>query len=195
MSEQRTTFTMVLLGLALAVALIAVSGAGSGFGNPRLSRQFAPRPTDPGAPPPQPFELPRVELPQLPAEIQQTALELRDRFSSGAAVPALTPVAASPRAEVRITDVRRRGDQALVRGVVRNLGDRDLVIAPGAFSFRDSSGTRYTTETSGGATLAPGDETAFDFTVPLANDFGLTLILDLPPDPPLQQVLLLEIID
>lgn len=195
MNEQRPIVMIVGLGVLIALALIAFSGAGNGFDNPRLSRQFAPRPADPAEPSPEPFELPRVELPQLPPEIQQTALDLRDRFSSGEAVPPLTPVATSPRVEVRVDEVRRRAQQALVRGSVRNLGDRDLTIAPGAFSFRDSTGARYTTETSGGATLAPGEETAFDFTVPLPDGVGLSLILTLPPDPPIEQVLILEIVD
>jgi len=194
MHDQRNSITMVLLGLVIAVVLIALAGGGE-LGNPQLSRRFAPQPADPAAPTPQPFELPRVELPQLPPDVQRTVLDLQEQLTGGQAIPALTPIAAGPRVEVRLDEIRRRGDQVIVRGNVRNLGDRALTIAPGAFAFRDSSGARYTTETSGGATLDPGAATAFDFTVPLAAGRGLTLIFELPPDPPLEQVLLLEIIE
>ena len=70
-----------------------------------------------------------------------------------------------------------------------------LIIPPGAFVFRDSRGVRYTTETSSSVTLAPGEMTTFEFTVPLPPDRGLTLIFDLPPDPSLEQTLTLEVVE
>src|SRR6266508_3397636 len=65
-------------------------------------------------------------------------------------------------------------------------------IPAGAFSFRDSRGVIYATVGSGGTTLRAGQSTSFDLGVPLPPDLGLTLILTLPPDQPLEQILVVE---
>jgi hypothetical protein len=65
-------------------------------------------------------------------------------------------------------------------------------VPPSAFSFRDSAGISYATAGSGGTTLQPGQSTPFDLGVPLPGERGLSLIVSLPPDPPLQQVLVVE---
>ena len=192
MSEQHTTVTMVALGVLIALALIAFGSSGGGFGSPELTQRFAARPPDPSDPL---FDLPRIGLPQAPPDLLRTLEELQTRLSEGRTVAALTPTATGPRAEVRVSGMRRRGDQIIVSGSVRNAGNRDMTIPPGAFVFRDSHGVRYTTEASSSATLAPGEMTTFEFTVPLPPDRGLTLIFDLPPDPPLEQTLTLEVVE
>lgn len=192
MSEQRATLTMVALGVLIALALIAFSNAGGDFGSPELTRHFAAHPPDPADPP---FDLPRISVPQAPPDLLRALEELQTHLSEGRTVAALTPTATGPRAEVRVSGMHRNGDQIIVSGSVRNVGNRDMTIPPGAFSFRDSRGVRYTTATSGSATLAPGELTTFEFTVPLPPDRGLTLIFDLPPDPPLEQTLALEVVE
>jgi hypothetical protein len=67
-----------------------------------------------------------------------------------------------------------------------------LTIPPGAFSFRDSAGVSYSTGGTAGVTLASGQSTTLDLGVPLPDGRGLTLILTIPPDPPLEQVLVVE---
>jgi hypothetical protein len=181
---------MVALGVVLALALIAIGGMNNGFGAPELTRRFAAQPPDPLD---LPLDLPRIEAPQAPPDLLRALDDLHKRLSGGQVVTALTPTAAGPRIEVRVSDLRRNGDQMIVRGSVRNPGNREVTIPPGAFTFRDSRGVRYATASSGGATLAPGAATDFEFTVPLPEGRGLTLIVDLPPDPPLEQVLLLEV--
>jgi hypothetical protein len=180
-------------GIVLALVLIVVSNRGSGgLTNPVLIGRFVPRPTDPGAPPAPPFQLPQVHLPSLPPAVQDTVIKLRDRFAGGGAIPALTPVANSARARVDISEVRRVGDQVQIKGSVVNLSDTPLTIPPGAFSFRDSAGVTYSTGGSAAVTLASAQSTTLDLGVPLPDGRGLTLILTIAPDPPLEQVLVVE---
>jgi hypothetical protein len=193
MDANRNKIPMWVGGIFLALLLILLSNrAGGGLGNPALIQRFTPRPTDPSAPTARPFELPQVHLPSLPPAVQDTFTKLRDRFARGEAVPALTPVASGPRAKVEIGEVRRESDHVQVRGSVTNIGDAPLTIPPGAFSFRDSAGVSYATSGSSPVTLAAGQSTTLDLGVPLPDGRGLTLILTVPPDPPLEQVLVVE---
>jgi hypothetical protein len=193
MDDSRNKIPMWVGGILLALVLILISNRGSGgLSNPALSQRFAPRPTDANAPTAQPFQLPQVHLPSLPPALQDTLTKLRDRFASGEAVPALTPTASGPRAKVEIGEVRRSGDHVQVRGSVTNISDAPLTIPPGAFAFRDSSGVTYSTSGSGSATLQPNQSTTLDLGVPLPSERGLTLILTIPPDAPLEQVLVVE---
>jgi hypothetical protein len=50
----------------------------------------------------------------------------------------------------------------------------------------------YATTGSAPTTLAPGQSTPFELGVPLPAERGLALILTLPPDPPLEQTLVVE---
>jgi len=192
MSERRTTITMVALGVLIALALIAFDGSGGSFSSPELMKHFAARPPDPSDPL---FDLPRISVPQAPPDLIRALEELQARLSEGRTAAPLTPTATGPRAEVRVSGMRRHGDQIIVSGSVRNVGNRAVTIPPGTFVFRDSHGVRYTTEASGSATLAPGEMMTFEFTIPLPPRRGLTLIFDLPPDPPLEQTLTLEVIE
>lgn len=190
MNEQRPTLLFVALGVLIALALITIGGMNNRSGMTELTRRFAaqsPAPNDLA------LDLPRIEAPQAPPDLLRALDDLHKRLSGGQVAPALTPTVAGPRIEVRVSDLRRNGDQMVVRGSVRNPGDREVTIPPGAFTFRDSRGIRYATASSGGGALAPGATTDFEFTVPVPKGRGLTLIVDLPPDPPLEQVLVLEV--
>lgn len=193
MRDERNTVPMWIGGLLLALVLIVISNrAGGGLNNPALSQHFAPRPTDPNAPTAQPFELPQVHLPSLPPSVQSVVTSLRDRLAGGEAVPALTPVASGPRARVEVSEIKRASERIQVRGTIANITSAPLAIPPGAFSFRDSRGVSYATEGSGGTTLQAGQSTSFDLGVPIAPKLGLTLIVSLPPDQPLEQTLAVE---
>jgi hypothetical protein len=181
---------MVALGVLIALALIAIGGVSGGSGMPELTRRFAAQPP---APDDLTLHLPQIEAPQAPPDLLRVVDELHNRLTGGRVAPALTPTVVGPRIEVHVSDLRRRGEQIMVRGSVRNIGDRAVTIPPGAFTFRDSRGVRYATASSGGAILAPGDATDFEFTVPAPDGRGLMLVVDLPPDPPMEQVLLLEV--
>lgn len=188
--EQRSPLVMVALGVFIALVLIAFSNMTGGFGAPELTRRFAAQPP---APADFSFDLPRIDAPQAPPEIMQALDALHKRLSDGQVAAALTPTAMSPRIEVRVSDMRRSGDQLIVRGSVRNISNKEVIIPSGAFTFRDSRGVRYTTESSGSATLASGAATDFEFAIPLPEGRGLILVFDLPPDLPLEQTLLIEV--
>src|SRR6266511_139682 len=193
MRDNRNTLPMWIGGLLLALALIVISNrAGGGLNSPALLQRFAPRPTDPNAPTAQPYQLPQVSLPNLPPALQRAVISLRDRLAGGEAIPALTPVASGPRVRVEVGEVKRVGERIQVRGKIANSTDAPVAIPPGAFSFRDSRGVIYATVGSGGTTLRAGQSTSFDLGVPLPPDLGLTLILTLPPDQPLEQILVVE---
>jgi len=60
-----------------------------------------------------------------------------------------------------------------------------------AFVFRDSAGVTYAAS-GRGTTLQPGQSTTLDLTVPLPEGRGLTLVVTVPPDPPIEQILVVE---
>jgi hypothetical protein len=137
--------------------------------------------------------LPRVTLPELPPDTQQNVSKIREALAGGQTAPALTPVAQGGGVTVTVRDLSRVGDQVSVRGSVRNGRSAPLAIGPEAFGFRDSAGTSYTTQGSGATELQPGQETDFDLSVPLPEGRGLILSLSIPPDPPIEQTLLVEV--
>jgi hypothetical protein len=185
--------TPFLIG-GLLIALVLV---GTFFLNPpnqaALSRQFVARPSSPGMPTLAAIDLPQVRLPELPSDAQTKISDLTDQLAKGQAIPALTPEVEGPHVRVRVRDIRRDGDHVSIRGSVSNIGTAPLQVTPAAFLFRDSTGVSYATEGTGATTLAAGADTPFDLTVPLPEGRGLTLIVDLPPEPPLEQVLVVEI--
>jgi hypothetical protein len=188
MRDNRPTLPVWIGGILLALVLILISTRGGGVNSAVLMRHFAP---DPNAPKAQPFQLPQVSLPHLPEGMQRTLTGLRDKFAGGQAIPALTPVASGPRLRVEVREVRRVGDQVKVSGAVTNIGSAPLEIGVRAFAFRDSAGVTYAAS-GPGTTLQPGQSTALDLAVPLPAGRGLTLLVALPPDPPLEQVLVVE---
>ena len=192
MDQHRNSVPFWLIGVIVALILIFVGQRLGGGANPVLVDTFRPDPTDTSAPAPPGFELPQVSLPQLPAEAQQAIEDLRDRFASGEAVPALTPEATGVRARIEVQEIKRQGDSVQVRGSVSNIADQPLQVPASAFSFRDSAGVAYTLGGSGITTVQPGQLAPFDLSVPLPEGRGMTLIVELPPDPPIQQTLIVE---
>ena len=188
MRDNRPMFPAWLGGVLLALLLILISTQGGGVNSAALVRRFAP---DPNAPPPAPFQLPQVSLPSLPEGMQRTLTGLRDRLAGGQAIPALTPVASGPRVRIEVREIKRSGDQVKVSGTVSNISDAPLEIGLSAFSFRDSAGITYAAS-GASTTLRPGQSTALDLALPLPEGRGLTLVVTLPPDPPIEQVLVVE---
>src|SRR6266545_4685507 len=166
MRDNRPTLPIWIGGILLALVLILISTRGGGVNSAVLMRRFAP---DPNAPKAQPFQLPQVSLPHLPEGMQRTLTGLR----------------------VEVREVRRVSDQVKVSGAVTNISSAPLEIGVRAFAFRDSAGVTYAAS-GAGTTLQPGQSTALDLAVPLPAGRGLTLLVALPPDPPLEQVLVVE---
>jgi len=176
-----------LAGVLLALLLIVVSAVGRrGPQNDALRDQFKPQPTDPAAP----TAAPLLSLDQLPAEVRQLAERLRERFQGGASVPALTPLAASQRVRVQIAGVAQTTGGVRVSGTVTNISGATLAVPVRAFELRDSTGVVYASGADGTVSLAPNAATPLDVTVPLPPGRGLVLRVLLPPDPPIEQVLL-----
>jgi len=188
MRDNRQMLPVWIIGILLGLILILISTRDGGVNSAELVRRFAP---DPNAPTPAPFQLPQVSLPGLPQGMQRTLTDLRDRLAGGQAIPALTPVASGPRIRVEVREIKRTGEQVKISGTVTNISDTPLEIGLSAFSFRDSAGVTYAA--SGASTaLQPGQSTSLDLGLPLPEHRGLTLIVMLPPDPPIEQVLVVE---
>jgi hypothetical protein len=193
MLSDRNRTPYLLIGVLAALLLIAIGTrlGGAQLGNPRLSQRFVPTPADPNAPTVEPFRLPQVSLPGLPPQVAEQVAALQRTLAGGGAAPALTPVAEGRRVRIEIADLRRSGDELKIAGKVTNTSAAPLTVATDAFSFRDSAGTTYRVAGGRSATLQPGQSTTLDLSVPLPAGRSVTLVLDLPPDPPLEQVLVL----
>jgi hypothetical protein len=185
MRDDRPHLPAWIGGILLALILILISTRGGGINSAVLKHRFAP---DPNAPTAAPFQLPLIDLPSLPENVRQTLTTLRDRFAGGQAVPALTPIASGPRLRVEVRTVQRNGEQVGISGMIANISGEALELPMDAFVFRDSAGIAYAAS-GRSTTLQPGQSTALDLTVPLPAGRGLTLVVTLPPDPPLEQML------
>jgi hypothetical protein len=190
-NDHRPKVPMVVWGAVLALLLILLSRGGLGLGNPALRQRFVPRPTDPAAAPAT-GALPQFDWAQLPAGARELARDIQRRLDQGQAAPALTPqaVAQGGRLQVEISEVRPKGDGVQVLGRVTNIGATPLDVPVSAFQLRDSTGATYASTTSRSTRLAPGATTPLDLSVPLPAGRGLSLVVHLPPDPPLEQVIL-----
>jgi hypothetical protein len=188
MRDDRSNVPAWIGGILLALALIIISTRGGGVNSAVLIRRFAP---DPNAPTWAPLQLPKIDLSSLPEGARQVVASLRDRFAGGEAVPALTPIASGQRLRVQVREVKRNGEQVQVSGAVSNIGGVALDLPIDAFVFRDSAGMTYAAS-GRGTTLQPGQSTTLDLTVPLPTGRGLTLVVTLPPDPPTEQILVVE---
>lgn len=191
MYQEKQQIPFWLIGVVVAVLLILVGQQISGMGgNQELTKTFEQNPAANPAPPG--FELPKVDLPSLPPEVQQAVQAAQEKLNIGETVPALTPVATGIRVSVNVSAVKRSGGNVQVRGELKNIADQSLDVPATAFSFRDSAGIAYTLGGSGATTVQPGQTAPFDLSVPLPAGRGLTLIVTLPPDPPIQQTLVVE---
>jgi hypothetical protein len=193
MQREESSLPFVAVGVLLALVLIVVTFRSSPPNESVLSRRFAPQPVDPLKPTLSPFELPQVSLPDLPPDAQTRISDLTEQLAGGRSIPALTPVATGPGLRVSVEALRRSGERVSVRGTLANTGQSPIRVAPESFLFRDSAGVSYTTEGSGSTQLAPGETTSFDLSIPLPAQRGLTLIVDIPPEPPLEQTLIVEL--
>lgn len=185
----------LLIALVVAIVIIAlgyVLPTNRGPINPVLVRQFEAQPVDPNAPTPAPWQLPKLNLPELPPELSSRVSELYNQYVGGGSVPALTPVARSNQVRIEIESIRREQDQVRVIGKVSNQGNQPVDLSPGDFTFRDSQGTLYRIKGSGSVTLGVGQGTALDLSAPIPPDRGVSLILTLAPDPPIEMILLAQ---
>lgn len=176
-----------LAGVLLALLLIALSAGGRLLPeNTALRDRFKLQPTSPAG-------TPIVSLPslgQLPAQARELAERVRARFQGGDAVPALTPVAASQRVRVDVANVSQTPGGVRVSGTITNISSAALDVPVRAFELHDSAGAIYASGAGGSVSLAPNASTPLDVTVPLPAGRGLLLRVLLPPDPPIEQVLL-----
>ncbi|MBC8162134.1 MAG: hypothetical protein H7Z42_13055 [Roseiflexaceae bacterium] len=191
MFKQKQQVPVWLLGVVAAIVLILVGQrVGGSIGNQALTETFEQDPAAQAAPPG--FELPKVDLSSLPPEAQQAIQQVQERLNIGETVVALTPEASGIRARISVSEVKRSGGNLQVRGNLENIADQPLDVPASAFSFRDSAGIAYTLGGSGATTVQPGQTAPFELSVPLPAERGLTLIVTLPPDPAIQQTLVLE---
>lgn len=178
-------------GILLALLLILLSTRGRFTPDETaLQQQFAPQPTIPGATP-APAQ-PPFNLEELSPGVAQTIQDLWQGLAGGGAVPALTPVAESGRLRVEINAIQRQGDTVTLRGQVTNISSTEVAVPLSAFMLRDTGGASYTAAAGRTVQLAPGESTPLDLDVPLPEDRGLVLTLNYPPDPAVEQILLVN---
>lgn len=187
LNSSRRIAPLWLWGVLVALVLIVISmRSRATLVNQALQQQFVMQPTPAGIP----LTLPGLGLDQLPLEAQQAARDMQRRLGLGESVPGLTPVAQSPRLRVEIREVKRVNGGVQVLGQVTNISPAEVQVPVSAFELRDSTGATYIADGGGNARLSPGASTPLDLTIPLPTGRGLLLTLRFPPDPPVEQVLL-----
>ncbi len=190
MSHPSRGMPIWIWGAIVGLLLILVSTRTHLFspGNAALSEYFAVQPTPTGFDPS--FQLPQLELGSLPPTLQKAAGELLARLQAGRAGQPVEPAVETQRLRVEV-DALQRSDAGLqITGTVTNIGQDDLLVPISAFELRDSTGASYIAGGGGSATLRPGESTPLELTVPLPEGCGLLLITTLPPDPPVEQRLI-----
>lgn len=176
-------------GVLLALVLIAVSTGGSiSVGNPALSLYFSAQPTPADADPK--LTLPQLNLSQLPQPLQQPARDLWRSLGRGGSGTPLEPQAQSLRLRVVVRELKKVDDGLQILGQVTNISADRLQLPISAFELRDSSGASYIAGGGASANLAAGESTDLELTVPLPAGRGLLLVTRFPPDPPLEQRLI-----
>lgn len=180
---------MWLWGTLVALVLIALSSRG-GFGvaNEALRQRFAAQPTPTGFD--QPFVLHNLDFSTLSPQLQDAARTLLDSLRRNGAGRPVEPVAETPTLRIEVAEVRRTAEGVHVRGEVTNISRRQVRVPISAFELRDSAGVSYIAGDGVSSTLGPGQSTPLELTVPLPEDRGLLLITHLPPDPPVEQRLI-----
>jgi len=178
-----------MIGLLGAFVLIGISIFMQQTRTVALSDQFARQPT-PILPLP---ALPQLEVQNLSPEIQEMARNLWRQIGAGNRSQPIDPVGSSQRLRVIIDALEPIANGIRIRGTVTNLTTTELSVPISAFELRDSSGESYRAPGTTIANLPPGGSTPLDLSVPLPNGRGLLLITHLPPDPPIEQRLLIDI--
>ncbi|PDV97617.1 hypothetical protein [Candidatus Chloroploca asiatica] len=179
-----------LLGLMLIV--ISTGGRLMPGDNAALRQIFAAQPpgTGVGAGADGGDWLPSFDLGSLPTELQQGARDLLTRLGAGSSGRPVEPIAITPRLRVEVKELRPVADGIEVLGSITNLSSDDLLVPISAFELHDSTGTTYLAGGGASATLRSGESTSLELTVPLPEGRGLLLITNLPPDPSVQQRLI-----
>jgi hypothetical protein len=178
-------------GILLALLLILLSTRGRFTPEESaLQQQFAPQPTVPGATPAP--ALPQFDLEGVSPGVAETVQDLWQGLAGGGQMPALTPMAENKRLRVEVNAIQRQGNTVQLRGQITNISSAEVAVPLSAFILRDTRGTSYTAAAGRTVQLAPGESTPLDLTVPLPEDRGLTLMLNLPPDPAVEQILLVN---
>lgn len=171
-------------GLVLGLGLILLSTRGRFTTNETaLQRHFAAQPAAPG------IMLPQLDMGNLAPDIQRRVDEMQQIMRRGQPAPALTPVVQNQRVRVEIHHIRRVAAGVQIQGQVTNVGSAAVTVPIRAFELQDNTGTSYTSADTASVPLGPGESTPLDLTVPLPEGRGLRLTVNLPPDPPLEQVL------
>lgn len=175
-----------LLGFLLAGLLIMVTTRGQVIpDNPELEQTFVRQTANRSE-----VQLPQLSLGNLPADLQQLARDIQQQLGIHGAAPVLEPVAENSRLRIEISEVQTTESGVQVIGEVRNISNVLVEVPVSAFEFTDSYGAVYSAGSNRSARLAPGESTPLDLEVPLPPESGLLLTLRLPPDPPLEQILL-----
>jgi hypothetical protein len=151
-----------------------------------LRGTFAPRPGDPTT---ADLPLPDLSLDSLPAQAQQAQATAVALLNLGQGAAPITPEVEGNGVRIVVDSLRREGEGIQVQGSITNTAGAARTIPAQALLFRDGSGQVYGGGT-GSATLEPGQRAAIDMRVPIPEGSGLTLIFSLPPDPPLEMILL-----
>lgn len=177
-------------GAVVGLLLILISTRGHLLtpDNPSLSEYFAAQPTPTGYDPS--FELPQLDIGALPDELQARARDLLATLSAGGAGRPVEPAVESARLRVEVRELKRTDGGLQVLGTVTNISGGDLQVPISAFELRDSAGGSYVAGGGASATLAPREQTPLELTVPLPEGRGLLLVTKLPPDPPIEQRLI-----
>ncbi|MFQ3663643.1 MAG: hypothetical protein SNJ69_14780 [Chloroflexaceae bacterium] len=189
MTERSRGFPMWIWGVLVALILIALSSRGNvGVTNETLRQRFAAQPTPAGID--LPFEAPQLEIGALPPQLQEAARELLWRLNRGEAGRPVEPAVESARLRIEVRELRRVADEVYVRGEVTNISRREVQVPISAFELRDSAGISYLANSGASSTLRPGQSTPLELSVPLPPGRGLLLTTSLPPDPPVEQRLI-----
>jgi hypothetical protein len=177
-----------LWGTVFAALLILLSTRGRfDPSNEALRQVFAAQAPSSSAPA---LTLPSLDLASLPSELQQSARDLLASLGAGGPGSPVEPVAETARLHIRVRELRPGAGGLQVLGTVTNQSGSELLVPISAFELRDSAGISYLAGGGASATLSPGASTPLDLTVPLPADRGLMLITSLPPDPPVEQRLI-----
>lgn len=190
-SNPRNLGPFWLWGILLALVLIGISTRSRlPPDNVALQQHFARQPT--AALPLPGIQLPKLDIGHVPPEVRQAVESVQQQLGLGQSVPALTPVAQSPRVRVEIATLQQHADGLQIVGEVMNISSTEIDVPISAFELRDNLGATYVAGGGASVRLAPGERTPLDLTVPVPEGRGVLLTLTLPPDPPVTQVLLVS---
>ncbi|MGQ9481550.1 hypothetical protein [Chloroflexus sp.] len=189
MHDESPPIPFWMIGILGALLLIGMSIFLQQNRTVALIDQFARQPT-PALPLP---ALPQLEIQSLSPDAQEAARQLWQQIMAGNRSQAVDPVASNQQLRVVIDGIEPVPNGVRIRGMVTNLTDGNLQVPISAFELRDSAGESYRAPGTTIANLSPGASTPLELSVPLPNGRGLLLITHLPPDPPLEQRLLIDV--